>query len=585
MRNVKQLLCTLLALLAMTLPAQADNDYYTSQKYITLRDSMRHAFNDGDSLRFNLAVKRLERYLLDQGDLHAYYTQRCNEIVFLMNRQAIFEAYIKAKQLSTELTERQLDSEMYMAYNMLGHILRFCGNNDGARRNFNEVLRRMEKEGYVESMPAIYMNLVNIEAEKNPDEALRLIDKALAIAREISPERTFDIESRRTLLYYNMGDMKHFLAGYQAYREGVAKGLSSVHGRSLEVYYQVSQGNFDEAIRLAADIDDDPYETMADIYAKAGRWKEAYEAQRKGAAESDSINSILLTNSMQGIRNQLKSYENEQRVNSIRFYAMTAGLVLLLLLVGALVYIVYSRRRHLKEMKQAYDRIVESDKMKTIFMQNVSHEVRTPLNVISGFTQVLASQAYNLSQEELQNIATAMSHNTYRITTMIDEVLDMSVTDTPMIDDELSLMPCNATLSNIAMNFRKSKSDDDPELHFETTLPDDFMIKTNEGVLQRVIHPLLDNAVKNAPHGLVTLRASTEGHHLLLSVQDNGQGIPADQAEKIFERFIKLDSFAEGLGLGLPTSRIMAHRLGGEVRLDTHFAGPGARFIVSLPLK
>ena len=87
----------------------------------------------------------------------------------------------------------------------------------------------------------------------------------------------------------------------------------------------------------------------------------------------------------------LKRYEKESNEARRYLYAVVAIAVLLLLLVVALVYIVKTRQRHLREMRKAYQRAIESDKMKTAFIQNVSHEVRTPLNVISGFAQVMAN--------------------------------------------------------------------------------------------------------------------------------------------------------------------------------------------------
>ena len=141
--------------------AAADQDYKQEPEYLALRDSMHHAFNDGDSVRFFPAVKALQDYLLKKGDLHAYYTQRCNEIVFEMNRRKVFEAYMLGRQLSLELREKGLDSEMYMAYNMLGHINNICGNKKAAKRNFYTVIDMMEKYGYYESMPPIFMNIVN----------------------------------------------------------------------------------------------------------------------------------------------------------------------------------------------------------------------------------------------------------------------------------------------------------------------------------------------------------------------------------------------------------------------------------------
>ena len=174
-----------IAVLASSVSAHADNssDYKQSKEYLTLRDSVHHTFNAGDSARFFKAVSALEDYLFQQGDVHAYYTQRCNEIVFELNSQRIFEAYKLATQLSRELTEKKLDKEMYMAINMMGHIYNYCGDKKSAKQCFWDVIRRMEQEGYLESEPPIYMNLVNILMNENPQEAMRLIDQDPAGAR------------------------------------------------------------------------------------------------------------------------------------------------------------------------------------------------------------------------------------------------------------------------------------------------------------------------------------------------------------------------------------------------------------------
>ena len=572
-------------LLFWTSPVLAADEptYKETPEYQFLRDSMHNAFNTGDSSHFFVAVKALEDYLLKQGDLHAYYTQRCNEIVFQLNRQRVFEAYKLATELSKELTERKLDKEMYMAINMMGHIYRYSGNKESAKQCFWEVIRRMEKEGYIESQSSIYMNLVNIYMDEDPKEALKLIDKAASIASKTRPERLFDIEARRTLAYYVLNDKERFLKGYQAYKEGEEKGLTSVHGRTMEIYYLASQGKTDEAIQLAAEIAEDPYETQADIYAKAGRWEEAFKALKLGAEESDSINSVILSSSMQDIQRELRLYEMKRQSERRWFYAMIAIASLLLLLVIALVYIVQSRRRHLSEMKDAYQKILESDKMKTAFIQNVSHEVRTPLNIISGFAQVLAIPNNNVSQEERRHIADTMMHNTRIITTMINEVLDMSDSESA---NTLALvpMPCNEVLKKVIKDFCKEMVVPEERLRFETTLNDDFTILTQEVLLKRIITPLLDNAVKNTKEGDIVIKTTASDSQLQIMVEDKGSGIPAKEAEHIFERFVKLDTFKQGLGLGLTFSRMMARRIGGDVVLDTMYSGSGARFVVKLPI-
>jgi len=564
--------------------AAADQDYKQEPEYLALRDSMHHAFNDGDSVRFFPAVKALQAYLLKKGDQHAYYTQRCNEIVFEMNRRKVFEAYMLGRQLSMELREKGLDSEMYMAYNMLGHINNICGNKKAAKRNFYTVIDMMEKYGYYESMPPIYMNIVNVEINDDHEEAMRLLDKAKEIAEKYSPERVFDIETRRTVSYYTAGEMDKFLEGYKAYKKGVEEGKSSVHGRSLEVYYLASQGKTDEAVAMAREeLEDESEEAISEIYEKAGRWKEAFEAQRRAYAANDSVNNVALANSMQGIRDQLTINDMEQKSARNRLIALIAGVILLVLLIMAQIYIVLSRRRHLRQLNAAYQHALESDKMKTRFIQNVSHEVRTPLNIIAGFSQVIADPSLTESVEERQNMASMMQKSAQQITNLIDEIIGLSLieTSTNVVKDDI--VKVNQLLESVVAEYEDTVPSK-VALRIDSELEPDFCFATNKNMLHRILGALTDNAIKNTEKGNITLKAKTVAQTLLISVEDTGCGIPADQAENIFERFVKLDSFKQGIGLGLPLSRKLAEQLGGLVTLDTSYH-PGARFVVTLPFE
>ena len=589
MKRIITLFATVLCFAMMATAQGSKNtntasDYKSSPEYISLRNAMHRAFNDGDSAQFAKAIQQLKKYLLQQKDLHAYYTQRCNEIVFELNRQNIYEAYMLAINLSRELTERKLDKEMYMAINMMGHIYHFSGNNASAKRCFWEVIRRMEQEGYLESIPPIYMNLVNIVIEEDPDEALRLIEQAASIARESSPEREFDIETRRTLAYYRMGDMERFDRGYHEYLKGEAQGLSSVHGRSLVVYHLVEQGKIDEAIKLSNETLDDRYTVMAEIYASAGRWKEAFEVQKKDMAETDSVNSLLLSSSLQGIQNEVERYEQERLEARRHLYAVVAIAVLLLLLVLALVYIVQTRHRHLREMRKAYQRAIESDKMKTVFIQNVSHEVRTPLNVISGFAQVMADPNRAISADEYRYMSDMVVHNSNRITLMLDEVLLLSSHESAADEDAVPLC-CNEFLRKIVTEFHLGdKKNQQIKMNFESELSDDQIVNIHIRGMRLIVLQLLDNAVKNTTNGTVTLKVSIADSQLRVAVEDTGIGVPPGEVDHIFERFVKLDPFKEGLGIGLPFSRTMAQRFGGNVYLDMTYVGPGARFVLALPL-
>ena len=578
--NLRRILL-IATLIVATAETAASTDHKNDAKYKVLRDSMTHAFNDGDSARFYTHLTNLQNYLLGQNDLHGYYTQRCNDIIFEMNRQKIFEAYTKAAQLSKELREKKLDKEMYMAVNMMGHINKYCGNKEAAKKCWYEVIDMMEKNGYYESIPPIYMNIINVAIDDDAQEAFDLMDKAKEIAQKYSPERVFDIETRKTLTYYNSGDIQKFLEGYKAYKEGEKKGLSSVHGRSMEAYYLASTGRVDEAIEYAKrEMGDEGADAIPLIYERAGRWEEAYRSFKKESLASDSIDNVVIINSMQGIQDQIKLYEAEKKSAMDRTYAMLGAIFLLTLLIVALIYIVQTRKKHMQELRKAYKKAMESEKMKTAFIQNVTHEVRTPLNVITGFAQVIASPELAGNPEERQHISKMMQKSTRQVTVLMDEIIGLSLIDSTDQMNKNDEPKINDMLRGLQTEYQDYVTEE-TEIKVETELDDEFKLRTNKNMLRRILACLMENATKYTSKGYITLGAKTKENLLKLSVEDTGSGIPAEEAEHIFDRFVKLDSFKEGIGLGLPLSRRLAEQLGGNVELDTTYAG-GARFIVTL---
>ena len=581
--NIRLLFGVVLMLLSV-INIHAADDYKETPEHLTLRDSMLHAFNDGDSARFFRHVKNLQNYLLEKNDLHAYYTQRCNEIVFLLNQQSVIEAYKLATTLSQELLQRKLDKEMYMAYNMMGHIYNYSGNLENAKECFWEVIHRLEKSGYQESMPPIYMNLVNVEMSlNNTDEAMKLIDKAAEIAD--SPQRLFDIETRRTLLYYSLGDMEKFNEGYLAYKEGKAKGLSSVHGRELEVYYTAGQGRIDEAINMALKdlTPTQGYEAIIKIYERAGLWQKAYEYLKLENKASDSINTIILSNSMQGIQNEMKVHEAARKASRYFIFGLLATIVLLILLLLAMSYIYNSRRRHMKQLERAYQHALESDKMKAAFIQNISHEIRTPLNIINGYAQVLSSPDFDLSASERKDIAQTMMKNTNDITSLVNETLELSSTETGVIAEKKDKVQLHRLIGDEMHKFQMHTGNK-LQMNYHSSLASDYELMTSEVLLRRIINTLIDNAIKNTPEGSITVSTSVANKVLTINIEDTGTGIPEGEEEHIFERFVKLDDFKKGLGLGLPLCRALCRRLEGNVVVDKSYQGPGARFVVTLPL-
>ena len=321
---------------------------------------------------------------------------------------------------------------------------------------------------------------------------------------------------------------------------------------------------------------------MRKILSKAGRWKDAYKALQLAYKENDSINSVILTNSMQGIQSELRIYDAERQATRSRTIALVIAIALLATLVLGMTYIILSRRRHMRQLNKAYQHALRSDNMKSAFIKNVSHEVRTPLNIISGFAQVIADPTLDIGATERQHMAQMVQRNTRIITSLVDEMLELSSNETSGRARKEDTVRLNALLMDIIASEEDALTDN-TTMMLKSEFSDDFKLLTNELMLKRIVSSLLNNAVKNTTEGQILLRASEADGQLKLVVEDTGCGIPEKEAEHIFDRFVKLDKFKVGIGLGLTLCRTTAQSLGGNVILDTSYHN-GARFIVTIPI-
>lgn len=249
-----------------------------------------------------------------------------------------------------------------------------------------------------------------------------------------------------------------------------------------------------------------------------------------------------------------------------------------------------------RKLIEANERAEESARMKTKFIHQISHEVRTPLNVLSGFTQVLASPDIEITSDELQSISKKIVENSERITHLVDKMLDLSlVNSNTNIDCSDVINPADAARTAVEQSGIRNAKHLDFSMQIQPEI-EDIKFTTSRKCCAKVLTLLLDNAIKfthplafhNSKHNhdkaQVSLSLSIVGDSIQYVVQDTGIGIPADQAENIFREFVQLDEYSDGTGIGLSIARQMAHHMGGDVTLDTTYTA-GARFILTLPCK
>ena len=259
--------------------------------------------------------------------------------------------------------------------------------------------------------------------------------------------------------------------------------------------------------------------------------------------------------------------------------------------MGIVRYSSYQTKLRNEELEHATKLVQEADRQKTAFIQNVTHQIRTPLNIIMGFAQILGKESEDqLIEEEVKSLTSTMTHNSRllsRIVLMLFDSSDSGTTKEKIEAAKHESVPCN-DVAREAVSYIKVYY---PNLYiyFLSEVADDFCIETNRFFLMLSLRELLYNAAKYSDQQNISLRIThsrlSKGHaggSVQFIVEDTGKGIAPEDRETIFKFFTKIDDLSQGLGLGLPLSKRHAQNLGGDLTLDTDYQ-QGCRFILEIP--
>ena len=328
------------------------------------------------------------------------------------------------------------------------------------------------------------------------------------------------------------------------------------------------------------------------------RYKDAYEAYKEYSVLLDSARTRSMENKVEDLEIkkhvdelvvEKKALEIDLQKSRSQLYLFLA-LLILSISFGIFIFFRLGKIKSLYKELQESNRLViiasekaqESERMKNAFIKNMCHEVRTPLNAINGFAELITSDG--ISPEEKKEFSKIIYTNCHNITSMMNDVLVIAQLDSS--NEVLPLEPVHISLlCHHEMNKLK-KLQQKPDIHYQVEGDkSNDLIYSDPNHFGIIISHLLNNANKFTNQGSITLsyRPEEEGRIMCICVTDTGCGIPADKSEWIFERFTKNDDFIPGSGLGLYLCRLITQRLYGSLKLDTCYTG-GARFILRLPI-
>ena len=346
----------------------------------------------------------------------------------------------------------------------------------------------------------------------------------------------------------------------------------------------------------------------AELLLNAGKEQDAAVLYHKSVNLIDStynesmskqINQLRTIHEVDKLELKNKQIELETGRYKLMVTFVVVGILFLALVIILVHYIRVSRMKGLleksdKELKEDKKQLILSEKalsiakekaeasnrLKDVFLSNLSHEIRTPLNSIVGFSALLGKMS---NESEMKEYASIIKQNSDLLLKLVNDTVSVSLLQADQVPVEWEDVEINQYCRKILDEY-DIKVLSSVKLEFKA-LPDGFKLRTDKTQLKQVLDNLLSNAVKFTREGTITLVCDIDeaSRNVRFIVEDTGCGIPEEEQNKIFESFEKVDSFVQGIGLGLTICKLVASRLGGAIELDKTYK-KGTRMIFTHPI-
>lgn len=443
--------------------------------------------------------------------------------------------------------------------------------------------KAMKKRPYVSKRHLLnaYSTLASSAETVGKDMATYYFNIFLKLNQEYPEDAGFSAEYDRYFTALN------YYKSIQNYQKAVQYNDSVIH------YFRYGGFQADLTENIVLSLKD-----KIDCLDSLHQYKDAYETYKEYTALLDSARTKSMENKVEDLEIkkhvdelvvEKKALEVDLQKSRSQLYLFFA-LLILSICFGIFIFFRLGKIKSLYKELQESNRLViiasekaqESERMKNAFIKNMCHEVRTPLNAINGFAELITSDG--ISPEEKKEFSKIIYTNCNNITSMMNDVLVIAQLDSS--NEVLPLEPVHIDLLCHHEMSQLKKLQQKPDINYQVEGDKgNDLIYSDPKHFSIIISHLLNNANKFTDQGSITLSYQPEddGKTMCISITDTGCGIPADKSEWIFERFTKNDDFIPGSGLGLYLCRLITQRLNGSLKLDTGYTG-GARFVLRLPV-
>lgn len=406
----------------------------------------------------------------------------------------------------------------------------------------------------------------------------------------------------------------------------VSRDTTAAHTNAIsgvpQIYYAMYKHNYPLALELIDKYIDKPYnvhkrdrllrykieaaEALNDKQALLEASREYNDVLEKALDERvrEKYKELQIVYDIQGIKDAYAEHtESMQRRSLIMAYVA----VIILLILLAVLAVMWRNKRRLafsleranealraetENLHRSQDALVlardearKASSIKSIFIKNISSEVTVPLHTINEYTNLIIDCSEASYKPYLKPFAELIAMNSELLGTILNDMLSLSEIDSDTLTVICSRQKLEALLE-AGVNNVKRHVPDGVEIVVEKHLDEEIFVKADPNRVVQIMLQLLSNALKATPKGMIKISyvVDAASGRVSIYVTDGGHGIAAEHSEKIFERFVKLDHNAPGVGVGLTIARYMARLMNGDLRLDTSYTGNGARFMLTLPL-
>ena len=598
MNRVFRAIITMILALSAINTVEADKKSDTA--FSTLYKQYFESYNKpGATQQFYDLSNHMKNYYLERKDYEKYYMVLLNEAIYDAENGQPYSAIRKANAMLDEMKKKGHDEydKVYMA---LGTVYENRGNVRMAEYYYEEALKAINTNNNV-ALIGTYSHLAYLKMFTDPQTALKWNRKYAPLVTNFAEYQQVNlfIEACCRFIAKDKEAFRKAHKQFETFHRQHQNEVDNFGLYTLSLMGKAMDGHYAEALSMLKTAEEKKelneitaLDLSMTIHQIANEPLKALTVAKEQRMLIDSLNTGLLFNNLNELNTQANlahtKYKTAKKMERMAWIIIVLAFITIIVL-AIWIFMHRRMRQHLvqknQQLKLALAMAEESDRMKTEFVRQVSHEIRTPLNAINGFNEILNGADMQLTDDERQDLLSRIKTSTKAITDIVDEMLHLSEQESSDYYARHDQMLCNKVLSELLYKNRSSVSSL-IELNYTTEVINRFTILTNEASVKQIVEHLIQNAIKFTTKGSINLhcRTTDKGQTLEISITDTGRGINPEMRDKVFEMFVKEDSFEQGMGLGLTVSRKIAQKLGGNLVLDESYSG-GSRFVLTLPVQ